>query len=122
MLKRKPMAAAAAEEEEAAAAPAAAPAAAEPAAEPAQSEFVSFPANFGGRGQRAKTETLEVAGPQRPVYSAPNKPDDYDAAAAWMPKEKKQKRVSLYANQNGGIANPKKGKRKRMGAPHGPQF
>ena len=65
-------------------------------------------------------DASEVAGPPRPVYSAPNKPEGFDDP--WQPKEKKQKRVSIYANQNGGIANPKKGKRKRMGAPHGPQF
>ena len=35
------------------------------------------------------------------------------------PKEKKPKRQSIYANQNGGLANPKKGKRKRWGDPGG---
>jgi len=49
----------------------------------------------------------------RPVYTAPNKPPEA------APREKKPKRQSIYANQNGGIANPKKGKRKRWGDPGG---
>ena len=40
----------------------------------------------------------------------------------WQPKEKKEKRQSIYANQGGGLANPSKKKKRRMGAPHGPQF
>ena len=69
----------------------------------------------------------------RPVYTAPNRPPEA------APREKKPKRQSIYANQNGGIplcveikfrarrlmsvhtgiANPKKGKRKRWGDPGG---
>ena len=67
---------------------------------------------FGGRGQKTKHETQVVSAP-RPVYTAPNRPPEA------APREKKPKRQSIYANQNGGIANPKKGKRKRWGDPGG---
>ena len=114
MTKHVPMAAAAAQEEDEAAAAAvladAAPAA--PVEAPAEPVVASFPTTFGGRGQKTKNETMVVSAP-RPVYTAPNRP------AEAVPKEKKPKRQSIYANQNGGIANPKKGKRKRWGDPGG---
>ena len=112
MTKHVPMAAAAAQEEdEEAAATVLADAA--PAVEaPAEPVVASFPTAFGGRGQKTKNETMVVSAP-RPVYTAPNRP------AEAVPKEKKPKRQSIYANQNGGIANPKKGKRKRWGDPGG---
>ena len=132
MTKHVPMAAAAAQEEDEEAA-AAVLADAAPAAPPEDNVPVvaSFPTAFGGRGQKTKHETQVVSAP-RPVYTAPNRP----AEAA--PREKKPKRQSIYANQNGGIAlcgnhisgasahgvhagiaNPKKGKRKRWGDPGG---
>ena len=70
--------------------------------------MASFPTAFGGRGQ--KTKMRMVVSAPRPVYTAPNRPPEA------APKEKKPKRQSIYANQNGGIplcGNPKKGKRKR---------
>ena len=113
MTKHVPMAAAAAQEEDEEAA-AAVLADAAPAAPPEDNAPVvaSFPTAFGGRGQKTKHETQVVSAP-RPVYTAPNRPPEA------APKEKKPKRQSIYANQNGGLANPKKGKRKRWGDPGG---
>ena len=113
MTKHVPMAAAAAQEEdEAAAAAVLADAAPPPPPEDNAPVVASFPTAFGGRGQRTKSETMVVSAP-RPVYTAPNRPPEA------APKEKKPKRQSIYANQNGGLANPKKGKRKRWGDPGG---
>ncbi|KAH8072701.1 DNA binding protein [Aureococcus anophagefferens] len=92
LLKRKPMAAAAL------------------AAEKAE--------DAGPAARRLKTETKIVEGPARPVYGAPNRPEE---PAPWQPAEKKEKRQSIYA-PGSSLANPSKKKRKRMGAPHGPQF
>ena len=94
----------------------------EPTPEPGDGvQFAAFPTGFRSRGAKTKTETKVVEGPQRPVYGAPNKPDE-PVAVPWQPKEKKEKRQSIYANQGGGLANPSKKKKRRMGAPHGPQF
>ena len=133
MTKHVPMAAAAAQEEdEAAAAAVLADAAPPPPPEDNAPVVASFPTAFGGRGQKTKHETQVVSAP-RPVYTAPNRPPEA------APREKKPKRQSIYANQNGGIslcveiefrarrltrvhagiANPKKGKRKRWGDPGG---
>ena len=114
MTKHVPMAAAAAQEEdeEAAAAVLADAAPAAPVEAPAEPVVASFPTAFGGRGQKTKNETMVVSAP-RPVYTAPNRPPEA------APREKKPKRQSIYANQNGGLANPKKGKRKRWGDPGG---
>ena len=113
MTKHVPMAAAAAQEEdEEAAAAVLADAAPPPPPEDNAPVVASFPTAFGGRGQRTKSETMVVSAP-RPVYTAPNRPPEA------APKEKKPKRQSIYANQNGGLANPKKGKRKRWGDPGG---
>ena len=97
MTKHVPMAAAAAQEEDEEAA-AAVLADAAPAAPPQDNAPVvaSFPTAFGGRGQKTKHETQVVSAP-RPVYTAPNKPPEA------APREKKPKRQSIYANQNGGI-------------------
>ena len=130
MTKHVPMAAAAAQEEDEEAA-AAVLAEAAPVEAPAEPVVASFPTAFGGRGQKTKHETQVVSAP-RPVYTAPNRPPEA------APREKKPKRQSIYANQNGGIqlcgnhisgasahgvhagiANPKKGKRKRWGDPGG---
>ncbi|KAH8081049.1 DNA binding protein [Aureococcus anophagefferens] len=81
-------------------------------------EFASFPTGFKSRGAKLKTETKIVEGPARPVYGAPNRPEE---PAPWQPAEKKEKRQSIYA-PGSSLANPSKKKRKRMGAPHGPQF
>ena len=113
MTKHVPMAAAAAQEEdEEAAAAVLADAAPPPPPEDNAPVVASFPTAFGGRGQKTKHETQVVSAP-RPVYTAPNKPPEA------APREKKPKRQSIYANQNGGLANPKKGKRKRWGDPGG---
>ena len=98
MTKHVPMAAAAAQEEdeEAAAAVLADAAPAAPVEAPAEPVVASFPTAFGGRGQKTKHETQVVSAP-RPVYTAPNRPPEA------APKEKKPKRQSIYANQNGGI-------------------
>ncbi|KAK7241077.1 DNA binding protein [Aureococcus anophagefferens] len=80
--------------------------------------FASFPTGFKSRGAKLKTETKIVEGPARPVYGAPNRPEE---PAPWQPAEKKEKRQSIYA-PGSSLANPSKKKRKRMGAPHGPQF
>ena len=117
-IRNVPMAASMAQEEDEAAAAVVLADAAPPPDEDVQ-VVASFPTAFGGRGSRTKNETMVVNQPARPVYTASNRPRP---EAPWQPKEKKQKRVSIYANQNGGVANPKKGKRKRMGAPHGPHF
>ena len=123
LLKRKPMAAAALAAEKAEDAPAPAAAAAAdadppPRDEPQAREFASFPTGFKSRGAKLKTETKIVEGPARPVYGAPNRPEE---PAPWQPAEKKEKRQSIYA-PGSSLANPSKKKRKRMGAPHGPQF
>ena len=70
-----------------------------PAAPPEDNAPVvaSFPTAFGGRGQKTKHETQVVSAP-RPVYTAPNRPPEA------APREKKPKRQSIYANQNGGIS------------------
>ena len=89
-----------------------------PRDEPQAREFASFPTGFKSRGAKLKTETKIVEGPARPVYGAPNRPEQ---PAPWQPAEKKEKRQSIYA-PGSSLANPSKKKRKRMGAPHGPQF
>ena len=71
--------------------------AAPPPPEDNEPVMASFPTAFGGRGQKTKHETQVVSAP-RPVYTAPNRPPEA------APKEKKPKRQSIYANQNGGIA------------------
>ncbi|KAJ1461669.1 hypothetical protein M885DRAFT_506733 [Pelagophyceae sp. CCMP2097] len=82
-------------------------------------EGMVFPSSFATRGpQRFKApQRLDV--PAKRVVGPVARPPTVEKPP---PQPKAEKRVSLYADQNGGIANPKKGKRKRMGAPSGPQF
>jgi hypothetical protein len=77
----------------------------------------AFPSSFASRGTVNRAAPLRL--PERPPIKGPApKP----VVQFTPPVEKPEKRRSIYADQNGGLANPKKGKRKKQGAPHGPQF
>mmetsp|Transcript_21407 Transcript_21407/g.85145 ORF Transcript_21407/g.85145 Transcript_21407/m.85145 type:complete len:178 (+) Transcript_21407:170-703(+) len=71
-----------------------------------------LPASFAGRGARPRAH---VALPVERV-------DDSREPRREDRPSPKQKRTSIYASQGGGLANPSRKKRRRMGAPDGPAF
>ena len=84
-----------------------------------------MPGSFAARGKKASKGGAGLK-PVRGPQPAPVRDEAAEAAAAAMAvpqwgKQKEPKRVSLYANQNGGAANPSKKKKRRQGAPSGPQ-
>ena len=79
--------------------------------------------DFSAETYRSMFDSAVAAG-RKHADPETNKAAEAAAAAMAVPqwgKQKEPKRVSLYANQNGGAANPSKKKKRRQGAPSGPQ-